>query len=533
VTLPSGDINPQYIYPGSHMVSTSQGPDNLPLGARLRLKNNDDVNNIINSMSLTAPESKIIARAMQRYGLVVADIGSAMYISGASGSMDANNNLSQTWDLNDIFASNGLETLNAGDFQVVNLTPIVTGLSASSGVANSTLMIHGQNFSGAAGNLSVFFGSVPSNSVTPLSDTLLSVVVPSGVGTVDVTVQSGVNETDYVSSSPNANVNAPIFGYGTSATTSADNFTFIGGEYWTNQALTLKWTDALNWTPTGVPNSTNDVIFANTGLSNGVTVNLNGAQAARSLALQGNVSFTLGGSGGLMLATGAITRSPGASGTQTIAQPVILDANGTWDIAGSGELVVADAVSGPFSLTKQNTGTLTLSGSNTYSQGTIVTGGTLVVSNENAILSGSNLTVGSSALSLLASPVALIRPGTLLAPLTPPQTQRIIRLSVSEDGEPFPRLPVGLQSDGSVNLVSSVSGVSAPALHTTEVVKSLLAGAADTPRIEPFSRSSAAKAIAADLAGLQGASSSDDLDHSREKDVAILALEALFADYGG
>src|SRR5262249_26276058 len=32
-----------------------------------------------------------------------------------------------------------------------------------------------------------------------------------------------------ISSNPNANVNAPIFGYGTSATSSADLFTFTGG----------------------------------------------------------------------------------------------------------------------------------------------------------------------------------------------------------------------------------------------------------------------------------------------------------------
>ena len=38
-TLPAGDINPQYIYPASHMVSESQNANNLPMGARLRLKN--------------------------------------------------------------------------------------------------------------------------------------------------------------------------------------------------------------------------------------------------------------------------------------------------------------------------------------------------------------------------------------------------------------------------------------------------------------------------------------------------------------
>ncbi len=222
VTLPSGDINPQYIYPASHMVDTSQGTDNVPLGARLRLANTPAINSLINSMP---PESQIIARAMQQYGLIVADIGSSMYVTGASASEDANGNINHVWNMDDILASNGLRELTAGDFEVVNLKPVVTGLSAGQGAAGSVLMITGQNFSGAAGHLLVFFGSTAASSVTMVSDTQLSVVVPRVSGTVDVTVQSGVNENDNNSDNPNANVNKPIFGYGVSAKTSADLFT--------------------------------------------------------------------------------------------------------------------------------------------------------------------------------------------------------------------------------------------------------------------------------------------------------------------
>jgi autotransporter passenger strand-loop-strand repeat protein len=266
VTLPSGDINPQYVYPASHMVSTSQGADNLPLGSRLRLANTPTIDALINNMP---PESQIIARAMQQYGLIVADIGSAMYVSGASASVDANNNISLTWNLNDIFASNGLEALNAGDFQVVNLTPVVSGLSATSAAPGSTITITGQNFSGAAGHLSVFFGTTAASSVTVASDTQLSVVVPNGSGRVDVTVQSGVNETDNISSNPNANANAPIFGYGTSATSASDKFTFGTG------TVNLV---SISVTP-GNPSTTlgNNVTFTATGTySNNTTQTLTG-----------------------------------------------------------------------------------------------------------------------------------------------------------------------------------------------------------------------------------------------------------------
>ena len=168
-TLPSSDVNPQYIYPASHMVSESQSTTRLPLGARLRLADTPAIDALIANMP---PESQIIAHAMQQYGLILADIGSAMYVTGTSASVNSNNQINLVWNTdNDIFASNGLEVLTAGDFQVLDLTPRVTGLSATSGAAGSTITITGQNFSGAAGNLAVFFGSTASPSVTVLSDT--------------------------------------------------------------------------------------------------------------------------------------------------------------------------------------------------------------------------------------------------------------------------------------------------------------------------------------------------------------------------
>jgi len=218
LTLPSEDVNPQYIYPASHVVSDSAGATNLPFGARLRLMNTPAVNAAISTLG---PEAQIIAHAMQQYGLVLADIGSAMYVTGTSASQDANNNINLTWNMDDVL---GLESLNAGDFQVVNLTPQVTGLSVSSGSAGSTLTVIGQNFSGAAGHLTVFFGSTPSPAVTYVDDGHLTVVVPAGAGSVNVTVQSGVKETD--PNNPSDNVNNPIFGYGISAIVPVDQFTY-------------------------------------------------------------------------------------------------------------------------------------------------------------------------------------------------------------------------------------------------------------------------------------------------------------------
>jgi hypothetical protein len=87
-TLPSSDINPQYIYPASHVIDvSSQSSTSLPMGARLRLANNPTVVALIAQMG---PEAQIIATAMQQYGLILADDGSPMYVTGSSGSVNAN-----------------------------------------------------------------------------------------------------------------------------------------------------------------------------------------------------------------------------------------------------------------------------------------------------------------------------------------------------------------------------------------------------------------------------------------------------------
>src|SRR4051794_2027905 len=90
-----------YVWPASHAAGTN--PSGLPMGARLRLKASRD-------LSTFTPEVQRIFRAMKRYGLIVADNGSDMYISG---SMDArwNNGV-----LNPAFSA-----LTADDFDVVQL----------------------------------------------------------------------------------------------------------------------------------------------------------------------------------------------------------------------------------------------------------------------------------------------------------------------------------------------------------------------------------------------------------------------------
>ncbi len=219
-TLQNSIVLNQFVYPASHTANAGNNDPATepPMGARFRLKASVDV-------SQFSPESKIIAQAMKDYGMILADNGSNFFFSGASYSVDASNGFALTFDDNDVQDSvHGLKSLLYSDFEVVDLTSVVTGLSATSGSAGTTVTVVGQNFSGAAGHLQVLFGTTPGTNVTVVDDGHATVVVPAGSGTVDVRVESGANAPGQSS-----NVNNPVFGYGLSAVTAADRFSYGSG----------------------------------------------------------------------------------------------------------------------------------------------------------------------------------------------------------------------------------------------------------------------------------------------------------------
>jgi hypothetical protein len=219
-TLQNAVILDQFLYPASHIANPGNTNPAVqpPMGARFRLKASVDI-------STLNPQSRIIAQAMKDYGMIVADNGSNFFFTGASYSVDANNGFALTWNDSDIQDSlHGLKSLTYSQFEVVDLTPAVTGLSTTSGPAGTAVTVTGRNFSGAAGHLQVLFGNTPATSVTIVDDGHVTAVAPAGSGTVDVRVQSGVSDPNDTS-----NINSPLFGYGISATSAADHFTYGSG----------------------------------------------------------------------------------------------------------------------------------------------------------------------------------------------------------------------------------------------------------------------------------------------------------------
>jgi len=104
---------------------------------------------------------------------------------------------------------------------VVDLVPAVTNLSPTAASAGTSLTISGHNFSGAAGRLTVWFGTNQVPVSTFIDDSHVTAVVPPGSGTVDVRVQSGIGNANLPE-----NYTSPIWGYGLSAISAADRFTY-------------------------------------------------------------------------------------------------------------------------------------------------------------------------------------------------------------------------------------------------------------------------------------------------------------------
>jgi hypothetical protein len=109
---------PAMVPPASHFAGNSSNAFAPPMGMKLRLKAGYD----IRSFSAT---NQVILAAMKKYGLIVADNGSSMYISGAP---------DPRWDNDDL---HNLSQVQASAFEVVQMNPIYTAANQPQGSAPS------------------------------------------------------------------------------------------------------------------------------------------------------------------------------------------------------------------------------------------------------------------------------------------------------------------------------------------------------------------------------------------------------------
>jgi len=112
-TLPN--TRAAFIPPASHWAANTSDPTAPPMGMRLRLKSSYDISGFSSQM-------QVILTAMKHYGLILADNGSSLYVTGVSDSRWGS-------DLD------SLKAVPASVFEVVQMNPIYTSANYPTGAA--------------------------------------------------------------------------------------------------------------------------------------------------------------------------------------------------------------------------------------------------------------------------------------------------------------------------------------------------------------------------------------------------------------
>lgn len=189
-----------YLSPANHWASTSTDPALPPMGLRVRLKA------LVDTSSFSQP-AQVICAALKKYGMILADNGSAWFISGEPN--DAWNDL-QLADLKKLHGSD-LEVVNTGATLTQDGSPppppppppgngviykvILTNdpsfTAIRTAAAGSSILVSGNNF-GGAGTVTVAGLPLP---VTTWTNTVIVGVLPAvtapAVGPVTITPAGG------------------------------------------------------------------------------------------------------------------------------------------------------------------------------------------------------------------------------------------------------------------------------------------------------------------------------------------------------
>jgi hypothetical protein len=105
-----------YVWPARHYASSLTDPKYPPMGTRFRLRANFNISGF-------SPTNQIILKALKKYGMMIADNGSAWYLSGAP---------DPRWNDNDL---HNLGKLTGADFEAVDVSPMM--VNENSGLAHA------------------------------------------------------------------------------------------------------------------------------------------------------------------------------------------------------------------------------------------------------------------------------------------------------------------------------------------------------------------------------------------------------------
>jgi hypothetical protein len=103
-----------FVLPATHWASTNTSSSAPPMGTRLRLKASFDISGY-------PADDRVILTALKKYGMILADNGSAIFVSGAPDNRWNNTNL------------NLMKNITASNFEVVQMGTIYTPANVPTG----------------------------------------------------------------------------------------------------------------------------------------------------------------------------------------------------------------------------------------------------------------------------------------------------------------------------------------------------------------------------------------------------------------
>ena len=111
-----------FVWPARHFASSLTGAQYPPMGARFRLRAGFDINSFSSA-------NQVILRALKKYGMILADNGSAWSLSGAPDSR---------WNNDDL---HNLGLLKGSDFEAVDVSPLMVDPNSGQAKQSTTVSV--------------------------------------------------------------------------------------------------------------------------------------------------------------------------------------------------------------------------------------------------------------------------------------------------------------------------------------------------------------------------------------------------------
>ncbi len=111
-----------FVWPARHYASSLTGTQYPPMGARFRLRTNFDISGY-------SPTNQIILKALKKYGMMIADNGSAWFLSGAPDSR---------WDNSDL---HNLGAVHGSDFEAVDVSGLMVDPNSGQALQSSAVSV--------------------------------------------------------------------------------------------------------------------------------------------------------------------------------------------------------------------------------------------------------------------------------------------------------------------------------------------------------------------------------------------------------